>query len=152
MGHWYHEHTPVGLQNAVLFTIRKTFCLREHRALKLSQLHRDSDKYVYYENVSKNRNGSFKQLHIKSKVIPVYPCPETHERCPVRLLDLYISKLPEEAKKKDLLYVHSLEKKPLDPSKPWYTDVPVGKHTLHTKVKTMCAMAGISGHKTNHSL
>ena len=34
-------------------------CLRggkEHKALKLSQLQRDSNKYVYHENV---RNGSF---------------------------------------------------------------------------------------------
>ena len=48
--------TPRGLQNAVFFTIGKHFCLcggREHRALKLSQLQRDSDKYVYHENVSK---------------------------------------------------------------------------------------------------
>ena len=44
--------TPRGLQNAVFFTIGKLFCLcggKEHRALKLSQLKRDSnvDKYIY---------------------------------------------------------------------------------------------------------
>jgi len=148
-----NTHTPLGLQNAVFYAIGKTFCLRggqEHRTLKLSQLQRDSDKYVYHENVSKNRNGSFKQLHIKSKVVPVYPCPEAGEWCPVYLLDLYISKLPEEAKIKDILYVRPLQKKPSDPSKPWYTSIPIGKHTLHTK--SMCAQAGICGHKTNHSL
>ena len=80
--------TPRGLQNAVFFTIGKLFCLRggkEHRALKLSQLKRDSnvDKYIYHENVSKNRNGSFKQLHVRSKVVPVYSCPEAGIRCPV---------------------------------------------------------------------
>ena len=70
------------------------FCLhggQEHRALKLSQLKRDWDKYVYYENVSKNHNGSFRQLHIKSKAVPVYPSSEAGERCPVYLLDLYIT-------------------------------------------------------------
>ncbi len=154
MGFWCHEHTHTHWI-AVFYAIGKTFCLRggqEPRALKLSQLQRDTDKYVYYENVSRNRNGSFRQLHIKSKVVPVYPCPEAHERCPVHLLDLYISKLPEEAKKKDLLCVRQLEKKPLYPGKPWYSAVQIGKHTLHAKVKTMCAIAGIGGHETNHSL
>ena len=147
--------TPKGLQNAVFYTIGKTCCLRggqEHRALKLSQLQRDGEKYVYYENVSKNRNGSFKQLHIKSKVVPVFPCPEAGERCPVHLLDKYISKLPTAAKEMDLFYVRPLDKKPQDPNMPWYSAVPLGKHTLQQKVKKMCADAGINGNKTNHSL
>ena len=147
--------TPRGLQNAVFYTIGKLFCLRggkEHRALKLSQLQRDSDKYVYHENVSKNRNGSFKQLHVSSKVVPVYSCPEAGQRCPVYLLDLYISKLPQEAKEQDLVYVRPLEKQPHDTSKPWYSAVPIGNHTLQQMVKKMCSDAGISGHKTNHSL
>ena len=49
--------TPKGLQNAVFYAIGKMFCLcggQKHRALRLSQLQRDADKYVYYENVSKN--------------------------------------------------------------------------------------------------
>lgn len=112
--------TPRGLQNAIFYVFGKTFCLRggqEHGALKLSQLQRDHDKYVYYKNVSKNQNGSFKQLHVNSKVVPVFPCPEAGQRCPMYLLDLYISKLPEEAKQNDLLYIRPLEKKPLDPIK-----------------------------------
>ena len=147
--------TPKGLQNAVFYAIGKIFCLRggqEHRALRLSQLQRDGDKYVYYENVSKNRNGSFKQLHINSKVVPMFPCPEAQGRCPVHLLDLYISKLPKEAKEKDLFYVRPLDKKPQDPNLPWYSAVPLGKHTLQQKVRNMCAEAGVSGNKTNHSL
>ena len=107
------SNTPRGLQNAVFYTIGKVFCLRggqEHRALKLSQLQRCADdRYVYYENVSKNRNGSFKQLHVKSKVVPVFACPKAGERCAVRILDQYISRLPEEAKEKDLFYVRPLE-------------------------------------------
>ena len=151
----FNTSTPKGLQNAVFYVIGKTFCLRggqEHRVLKLAQLQRDSDKYVYYENVSKNRNGSFKQLHLKGKVVPVFPCQEARLKCPVHLLDLYISKLPEEAKKNDLFYVRPLEKKPIDPGKPWYSAVPLGKHTLQQKVKRMCAEAGVGGHKSNHSL
>jgi hypothetical protein len=68
---------PLSLQNAVFYTIGKMLCLRggvEHRALKLSQLQRRTqpDHYIYSENVSKNRNGSFKQLHIKNKTVCLF--------------------------------------------------------------------------------
>jgi hypothetical protein len=84
---------PKSLQNAVFYTLGKMLCLRggmEHRLLKLSQLERrrQPDHYVYSENVSKNRNGSFKQLHVKSKTVPVYACPHAGVKCPVYLLDL----------------------------------------------------------------
>ena len=131
----------IGLQNAAFFVVGKVFCLRggqEHRGLQLSQLKRFDNKYVYYENTSKNRNGSFKQLRVKSKVVPVYPAPDAGERCPVSILDKYISKLPSEAKEKDLFYVRPLEIVPDDPDKPWYSGVPVGKNTLHGKLKNMC--------------
>ena len=145
--------TPTSLQNAAFFVVGKMFCLRggqEHRGLQLSQLKRFKDRYVYYENTSKNRNGTFKQLRVKSKVVPLFPCPEAGSRCPVRILDKYISKLPLEAKEKDLFYVRPLQKVIAD--KPWYSSVPLGKHTLHSNLKNMCSEAGISGHKTNHSL
>ena len=67
------------------------------------------------------------------------------------ILDKYISKLSEEAKEKDLFYVRPLEKIS-SLSKPWYSSVPIGKHSLHAKMKNMCSEAGISGHKTNHNL
>ena len=147
--------TPKGLQNAVFHAVGKIFCLcggQEHRVLKLSQFQRRDDSYVYYENVSKNRNGSFRQIHVKGKVVPVYSCPDAGDRCPVHLLDQYISKLPEEAKLKDLFYIRPLEKVTSDPTKPWYSAVPLGKNTLQQKVPKICPSAGIQGHKTNHSL
>ena len=60
--------SPTALQNAVFFSNGKNFCLRggeEHRNLKLSQFERlqDPDRYVYHENCSKNRSGTFHQLH-----------------------------------------------------------------------------------------
>ena len=131
---------PRALQNAVFYAVGKMFCLRggvEHRALKLSQLQRKTDPghYIYTENVSKNRNGSFKQLHVQSKTVPIYACPEAGMKCPVHLLDLYISKLPSKAVEKDIFYARPLETVPADPSAPWYTATPVGKHTLNDKVK-----------------
>ena len=126
----------------------KVFCLRggvEHSGLKLSQLKRmhSPDRYVYCKNVSKKSQRSFKQLHIKSKVVPLFACPEAGERCPVSILDKYIGKLLQDAKSRDLFYVRPLEIILTDPSLPWYSSVAVGKHTLDQKVKNMCSQACI---------
>ena len=123
----------------------------EHRALKLSQLehNRRPDHYMYTENVSKNRNRSFKQLCVKNKTVPVYACPDVGVKCPVNLLEQYISKLASKAVENDILYVRLLEEVSPDPSVPWYSAVPVGKHTLTDKVKNMCNMAGIYIRKQN---
>ena len=151
------DSEPKSLQNKVFYTFGKMLCSRggvEHRSLKLSQFQRKSqpDHCVYVENVLKNRNGSFKQLHVKSKMVPVYACPEASKRCPVHIIDLYISKLPPKAVENDIFYVHPLENVPSEPSAPWYSAIPVGKHTLNDKVKRMCKAAGIEGNTTNHSL
>jgi site-specific recombinase XerD len=63
------------------------------------------------------------------------------------ILDKYISKRQSQ-RERSLLCTTSGE----NLSKPWYNSVPVGKHSLHANVKNMCSEAGISGHKTNHSL
>ena len=66
---------------------------------------------------------------------------------------MYLKKLPPEAHEKDIFYCRPLENvKSESESGPWYTSVPVGKHTLGSKIKLICEKAGISGHKTNHSL
>ena len=147
--------TPKGLLNAAFYTVGKMFCLKggqEHRFLKLSQIVQTHEKYIYYENISKNHNGSFKQLHVKSKVVPLYPCPDIGERCPVYILDKYISKLPDKFRKDDFFYARPLEKIPDDENAPWYAPVPLGKHTLQSMVQKMCTEAKIEGCKTNHSL
>ena len=148
---------PKALQNAVFYYNGKSFCLRggvEHRELKIKQLERtfEPNGYIYHEYVSKNQSGTYQQLHLQSKVVPIYACPDGGQRCHVFLLDLYLRKLPQEAILKDVFYVRPLQETPRDPSVPWYTAVPVGKHTLNNKVKVMCERAGIQGHKTNHSL
>ena len=65
------DHFNVHL-TTTFYTVGKFFCLRggqEHRCLKLSQLQRGDGKYIYHENVSKNRNGSFRQLHLSAKLL-----------------------------------------------------------------------------------
>ncbi len=89
-------------------------------------------------------------MHSPGKKVPIYATPEFGDRCHVHLLDYYLEKLSAEARDKDFFYVRHLEKYTAD--SPWYSAVPVGKHTLSKIVKEMCDNAGIAGSKTNHSL
>ena len=95
--------------------------------------------------MSRNRNGSIRQLHVKSKTVSVYACRDAGVKCPVYLLDLYISKLLPKAVENDIFYVRPLDEVPEDPSAPWCSVTPVGKLTLNEKVKKLCDMVGIPG-------
>ena len=91
------------LLRAVFYYNGKNFILcrgQEHRDLKDSQLVRlrNPDQYIYTENVSKNRAGGIAQLHLEHKQVPTSASSIAGDRCHVRLLDLYISKLPSCAK------------------------------------------------------
>ena len=68
------------------------------------------------------------------------------------LLDLYLSKLPQEVFANDIFYLRPLEKTPSDPNVPWYSAVPVGKNTLEKELSCICKQAGIEGTITNHNL
>lgn len=46
----------------------------------------------------------FVTLHVENKVVPVFACDELGDRCHVRLLDNYISKLSAKAFEMDCLY------------------------------------------------
>ena len=89
---------------------------------------------MYTELVSKNRSKTYKKLHIAKKVFPVFARPQAAERRPVHLLDLYISKQPQKAFKQDTLFVQPLKNVSDDPTKPWYSNVPVGKNILDIKL------------------
>ena len=58
-------------------------------------------RYVYTENVSKNRSGALNQLRLENKTVPVFPCSEAGVWCHVYLLDLNLRKLPPVAFEKD---------------------------------------------------
>ena len=152
---------PTALLHAVFFYNGKNFCLRggvEHRKLKISQLKRDKsvisgkevNEYVYTEYGSKNNQGGFSSLNLSNKIVHQYEVDS--ERCHVKILDLYLQKLPSDAKEKDVFYLRPLPTVPSDPSQPWFTSTPVGKNTLNNMMKQMCQNAGISQQFTNHSL
>ncbi|XP_011406250.1 PREDICTED: glutamine-rich protein 1-like [Amphimedon queenslandica] len=153
--------TPNGLLNCVFIYNGKNLCLRggdEHCQLKFSQLRREvltvdgvsKSLYIYTEHGSKNRSGGFGELHVQNKVVRHFEVPEAGDRSYVKILDLYLSKVPKEAIEKDNFYVRPVTV--VGEGKPWFSSVPVGKNKLATMVKTMCSKAGLQGNKTNHSL
>lgn len=147
--------TPRALLNAVFYYSGKNFCLRggqEHRDLKISQFTREHDHYIYTENSSKNRQGGWAQLRLENKRVKIYANTKAGDRCLVYILDRYISKLPVQAKERDFFYARPLIAVPFDQKKPWFYSMPIGKNSLNSMFKDMCAEAGVSGHKTNHSL
>ena len=90
--------TPKGSLRAVFYVCGKCFCLRggeEHRNLSVHQLKRlaDPDCYRYTENTSKNRPGGIEELKSDHKSVMIMANPDVGERCPVSILDKYISKL-----------------------------------------------------------
>ena len=136
-------------------------CLRggeEHRKLKFSQLRRDTflvdgvqkSCYIYTKHGSKNQSGGLGQLHLQNKVVNHFEVPEAGEKDFVKILDLYISKVPDQAILSDNFYNRPLTV--LEEGKLWFSSQPLGKNKLGNMVKAMCASAGIKGNRTNHSL
>ena len=100
---------PKNLLHAVFYGNGKNFCLRggnEHRDLKLSQL----STLRMVTDTQKMHQKMLAQLHVKKKCVDIFRNPEAGDRCHCRVLDLYISKLPSEAKDKDLFYVLPMDK------------------------------------------
>ena len=146
---------PLGLLRTVFYSNGKVFYLRggkEHRCLKLSQFvrHSNPDRYVYTENGSKNRSGGFTDMRIENKTVPIYANSEAGDRCNVKQLDKYFSKIPDQARQLDI-YLRPLGNIPNDPTRPWFAATPVGENKLGAMVKDMFTEVGIVN-KTNHSL
>ena len=74
--------------------------------------------YQYTEFVSKNNQHRFKDINLTNKVVRSYASPGSN-RCLVKLLDTYLSKLVPNAMH---FYMRPLPKAPTDASTPWYTN------------------------------
>ena len=133
---------------------------QEQQNLKLSQIKRETSivggtevrSYVYQEFGSKNRQGGFGSLNLHNKIVQQHQNSSNPDRCHVVILDKYLQLIPQEAREQDNFYLTPLAKKPVDPLKPWYTTIPVGRNRLNSMLKEMCQEAGISTKYTNHSL
>ena len=149
---------PKALQRAAFFSIGLHFVLRgveEQHQLLCSQIVRyppDTEVYssdVYYEYtefISKNNQHRFKDINSRNKRVRVFATPGS-DRCMVRVLDAYISMLPDSP---DTFYLHPLSLVPS--SGPWYARAKVGVNTLKKIVPNLSKNAGLGVSYTNHSL
>lgn len=106
---------------------------------------------MYTEKASKNRQGSISQVRLKNKHVEIRENRDAGERCHCKLLEMYMSKLPDDAKVKDLLYLRPLGKVKNEEAC-WYYSAPIGRNKLSKMVSEMCKLAEIPGRHTNHSL
>ena len=160
------EDTPDKLRDTVLFILGINLALRagdEHHDLqrdspsKNSQLSFERDGasgkrcLVYREDtVTKTNDGGIGNMKKECKVVWIFPSQNV-SRCPVRLIDKYMSLCPEvtEKSKKTNFYLRSLEK--TNPAQ-WFGTQPVGKNTLAKTVSKLLKSAKLDGYFTNHSL
>ena len=159
------EDTPDKLRETVLFLLGinlalragdEHYDLRRNSAEKASQLSFERDQnsgkrcLVYHEDtVTKTNDGGLSNLKKERKVVWVFPSSNVN-RCPVCIVDKYMSLLPEVGKsRKANFYLRSLEKP--NPAQ-WYGDQPVGKNSLIKVVGKLLQNAKLDGYFTNHSL
>ena len=129
--------------------------VQEQHDLQLEQLNcfpSDTSVYsdeVYYEYrvILKNNKYRFKDINATNKCVKVYARPGC-DRCVVRLLDFYVSKLPPDPPG---FYLRPLERVPSG-NKPWYCNSRVGVNKLKTFLSDISAESGVDVHYTNHSL
>ena len=154
------EDSPDKLRNTVLFLIGINVFLRaveEHYYLRrpmengTSQLtfERNSkgDKCLVYreDSITKTHDGGLNDMRRERKIVWVFPS-ENKQRCPVRLVEKYLSLCPKNFTKRDNFYLQSLVK----PSpKQWYGCQVVGQNTIGKVVKEMMSKANIEGFFTN---
>ena len=86
-------------------------------------------------------------MKLDRKTVWVYPSSNV-SRCPVRLVDKYLSLCPDYTLKPNF-YLQSLQKPKI---KTWYAGQVVGQHTLGKKIKELFSGTNIKGYFTGHSL
>ena len=149
---------PWALTRATFVTVGLHFCLRggqEHRDVKVDQFRRvPSDGsyskesfYEYVEHGSKNHQGKFAEID-SNKVSWAFAQPGS-SHCPVRILDLHLSKLPQLY---SLLNMQPLQAVPSDPQHPWYKATPIGVNLLKNMMPKVSELARPRSSYTNHSL
>ena len=74
-----------------------------------------------YKKCLKKRNGTFAQRYVTNKIVPIHANPALKDRCHVRVLDLYYTKLPSDAMGKDVFYLSLFPKMPVKQGLPWFS-------------------------------
>ena len=150
------DMTPDVLRDTIVYMCGLYFALHggtELRGLKVQQItvHKlpNGDEYLKYHEIgSKNNLGGLYHRKFESKVVPHYSNKENPSRCFVQLFKKYLSKCPPNPPD-GALFLQSLVRPMCDQ---WYANRVVGHNLLGSTVKRLCSNAGITGHKSNHSL
>ena len=109
-------------------------------------------RLIYKEHGFKNHQGLVHQVHLDNKIVSHYASPSLGEKCFVSLFELYIGKLPEEAKESGTFYCKPKLKFKSDDTT-WYYKTPVGHNILSSKLKSMFVKAKLNTDGVhNHSL
>ena len=75
--------------------------------------------------------------------------PNSSDRCPVRVLDLYLKNLPPGS---TAFYMQPVQKLPADLYQAWFKNTLVGVNPLKNTMTKVSELAGLSVKYTNHSL
>ena len=90
---------------------------------------------VVHQNSSKKRPGGL--AHLPHKEVLVDQCPEASNRCPVKILDQYYSRVLPDAIEEDTAFHPRLI--PYTPTLTFcFAKQPIGKHLWNSMVKTAC--------------
>ena len=102
------------------------------------------------DTITKTNDGGLNNMKKERKVVWVFPSSDVN-RCPVRLVDKYMSLCPQISKvgKKPNFYFRPLEK--INPAQ-WYGEMPLGKNLLSKVVGKLLKNCNLDGDFTNHSL
>ena len=127
--------SPKSLQNMVFFYIGLHLCLRgvqEQHDLKPEQLclyptnvevYNEDSYYQYTELISKNNLHRFKDIHMKNKTVKTVTVHAIvgSQKCLLKMIDFYLSKLPENP---NAFYLMPQKDLPSDEATFWYINVP----------------------------
>ena len=141
--------TAKTLLDTIYFYNGKLFGLRggEHRNICVNNFSLGPNEITFEENMSKTFHGGITDLkYVPRRVRHVCHSPgEEHDRCLVKLYQLYIGLVETLAKKKDAFYFRPSSKKLS------FENSPVGINELNSILPNLCESVGIKK-KTAHCL
>ena len=146
------------LNRTVFYTLSQHFGTRgrqEHHDIRIEELkvvkspNGETDYVQWTEGLTKTRKGGLSKpaRRIEQRMFAV-----GGPRCPVMLLQMMLSKRPDELKLSEPLYLTPLQKPKPDV---WYSKQSVGIHTVNGFMKAIAETGGLKGNGkryTNHSV
>ena len=149
---------PKSLNHTVFFLISQQFGTRgcqEHHQLRLEDLKFVCDptgktiSVEWVEGLTKTRQGGLSKIERR---LPQKMFAQGGDHCPVKFMELLISKRPQKLRKTGPLYLRPLEQPREDV---WYSSQPVGVRTIDTYMKEMAKLGKLDSTNkkfTNHSI